>query len=117
MGDLRGVPLVMFREGYDLRAATFAACRRAGFEPTLAVDGAEMDGVLRMAAAGIGVAIVPSIVIEPGGPLRAARLPQPLSRTIGFARPRDPRLARAPPEFQATHWELLGTRRATAPVA
>ncbi|TMG41300.1 MAG: LysR family transcriptional regulator [Chloroflexi bacterium] len=107
------LPLVMFREGYDLRAATFAACRRAGFEPTLAVDGAEMDGVLRMAAAGIGVAIVPSIVIEPGGPLRAARLAQPLSRTIGFARRRDRRLARAASEFQATIWELLGTREWT----
>ena len=113
MADLRGVPLVMFREGYDLRAATFAAYRRAGFEPTLAVDGAEMDGVLRMAAVGIGVAIVPSIVIEPGGPLRAARLAQPLSRTIGFARRRDRRLARAASEFQATIWELLGTREWT----
>src|SRR3989442_5278867 len=102
MGDLRGVPLVMFREGYDLRAATFAACRRAGFEPTLAVDGAEMDGVLRMAAAGNGVAMLPGIVIEPGGPLRAARLAQPLTRTIGFAPPRDPRLAPAASEFQGT---------------
>src|SRR3989442_11972160 len=107
MGDLRGVPLVMFREGYDLRAATFAACRRAGFEPTLAVDGAEMDGVLRMAAAGIGVAIVPRIAIEPGGPLRAARLAYPLPRTVRFPRRPDRPPARAPSPVPATLRELL----------
>src|SRR5438445_634824 len=37
IADLKGVPLVMFRDGYDLRAATVAACRRAGFEPLFAL--------------------------------------------------------------------------------
>jgi DNA-binding transcriptional LysR family regulator len=110
IADLRGVPMVMFREGYDLRSSTFAACRRAGFEPTLAVDGAEMDGVLRMSAAGLGVAIVPSIVVDPAGPLRAVRLAQPLTRTIGFAQRRDRRPSRAAREFVATVRALLGER-------
>src|SRR3989441_2973656 len=88
VADLKGVPLVMFRDGYDLRATTLAAFRRAGFEPTLALEGGEMDGVLRLAAAGLGVAVVPSLVIDPAGPLRAVRLADPLTRTIGFAKPR-----------------------------
>ncbi|HKW78263.1 MAG TPA: LysR family transcriptional regulator, partial [Candidatus Limnocylindria bacterium] len=62
VADLRDVPLVMFREGYDLRSATEAACRAAGFAPTFAVEGGEMDGVLRLTAAGLGAAIVPSLV-------------------------------------------------------
>src|SRR2546427_450175 len=99
VADLKGVPLVMFRDGYDLRATTLAAFRRAGFEPTLALEGGEMDGVLRLAAAGLGVAIVPSLVIEPAGPLRAVRLADPLTRTIGFANRRDRRLTRAGREF------------------
>lgn len=99
LADLRGVPLVMFRDGYDLRAATIAACRRAGFEPTFALEGGEMDGVLRMAAAGLGVAVVPSLVLDPAGPLRAVRLVEPLTRTIGFANRRDRRLSRAGREF------------------
>src|SRR5207249_10678568 len=41
IGELKGVPLVMFRDGYDLRAATLAACRRAGFEPSFALEGGE----------------------------------------------------------------------------
>src|SRR2546422_5482352 len=99
VADLKGVPLVMFRDGYDLRATTLAAFRRAGFEPTLALEGGEMDGVLRLAAAGLGVAVVPSLVIDPAGPLRAVRLAEPLTRTIGFAHRRDRRLSRAGREF------------------
>ena len=99
IAELKGVPLVMFRDGYDLRAATLAACRRAGFEPVFALEGGEMDGVLRLAAAGLGVAVVPSLVIDPTGPLRAVRLAEPLTRTIGFAHRRDRRLSRAGREF------------------
>ena len=100
VGDLRGVPLVMFREGYDLRSATIAACEQAGFHPTFAVEGAEMDGVLRMAAAGVGVAVVPSMVVQKGGPLVAVRLAQPtLMRSIGLAFRRDRHHSRAADAF------------------
>ena len=99
IADLRTVPLVMFRDGYDLRSVTVAACRRAGFEPTFALEGGEMDGVLRLAAAGLGVAVVPSVVIDPAGPLRAVRLADPIVRTIAFANRRDRRPSRAGREF------------------
>lgn len=102
VADLRGVPLVMFREGYDLRATTIAACEAAGFHPVFAVQGAEMDGVLRMTAAGIGVAVVPGIVVEPAGPLVAVRLIEPkLSRAIGLAHHRNRRRSRAADAFAA----------------
>ena len=103
VSELRGVPLVMFREGYDLRSVTIAACEQAGFHPTFAIEGAEMDGVLRMAAAGIGVAVVPSIVVERGGPLVAVRLAQPtLSRSVGVAFRRDRHRSRAADAFVAS---------------
>ena len=110
IAELKGVPLVMFRDGYDLRAATLAACRRAGFEPVFALEGGEMDGVLRLAAAGVGVAVVPSLVIDPAGPLRAVRLAEPLTRTIGFANRRDRRLSRAGREFVETVRALVRGR-------
>ena len=100
VAELRGLPLVMFREGYDLRTTTIAACEAAGFHPLFAVEGAEMDGVLRMAAAGIGVAVVPGIVVERGGPLAAIRLTEPtLSRSIGLAHHRGRRRSRAAEAF------------------
>jgi DNA-binding transcriptional LysR family regulator len=88
--ELRGVPLVMFKDGYDLREATLAACRRAGFAPTLALQGLEMDGALALAAAGVAGAVVPASVLRPDGPLRAVRFQETeLRRTVGLASRRD----------------------------
>ncbi|MBR7833876.1 LysR family transcriptional regulator [Actinospica durhamensis] len=64
IAELEGVPLVMFRTGYDLRESTVAACRAAGFEPTFAIEGGEMDAVLEFVQAGLGVAVVPSTVVR-----------------------------------------------------
>src|SRR3989441_3673394 len=102
IAELKGVPLVMFRDGYDLRATTIAACRRAGFEPTFALEGGEMDGVLRFAAAGLGVAVGPSLVIDPAGPPPAGRPPPPPPRTLGFADRRDRGLSPRGREFVDT---------------
>ncbi|HEY2791717.1 MAG TPA: LysR family transcriptional regulator [Micromonosporaceae bacterium] len=91
---LEGLPLVMFREGYDLRDATLAACRAAGFEPTYAVEGGEMDAVLEFVRAGLGHAIVPSTVVRDR--FRVTPFAQPgLRRTVLLARRREPRPPRA----------------------
>lgn len=111
LGDLREVPLVMFREGYDLRQTTIAACGAAGFAPRFAVEGGEMDGVLRLTAAGVGVAIVPSMVVEKGGPLRAVRIAPALTRTAAFAYRRDRRVSRATQELMSMVTALVRTRR------
>src|SRR6516225_6711181 len=63
VGELEQIPLVMFKDGYDLREATLAACRRAGFEPVVAVQGLEMYGALALAAAGVAAAVVPESVV------------------------------------------------------
>ena len=111
VSDLRDIPLVMFREGYDLRASTEAAFRAAGFAPTIAVEGGEMDGVLRLTAAGLGAAIVPSLVIEPHAALRAVRIAgAALTRTIGLAHRRDRRLSRAGQELIETVKTLVRDR-------
>ncbi|MEO3776357.1 LysR family transcriptional regulator [Micromonospora sp. B11E3] len=88
--DLRGRPLVMFREGYDLRDATLQACREAGFEPTVSVDGGEMDAVLGFVEAGLGAALVPGMVVARRPGIRVTRLAPPgVRRTIAVARRRD----------------------------
>ena len=90
VADLEHVPLVMFKDGYDLREATLEACRRAGFVPTLVMQGLEMDGALALAAAGVGAAVVPESVVGPEGPLLAVRFRNAvLRRTIGLASRRD----------------------------
>ncbi|MFC4604357.1 LysR family transcriptional regulator [Rhodococcus kronopolitis] len=90
LAELADHPLVMFHRGYDLRAATDAAFRQAGLVPRIVVEGAEMDAVLRFVECGLGVAVVPSLVVfhKPG--LRAVRLDEPqLYRTISLAKRAD----------------------------
>ncbi|WP_433333928.1 LysR family transcriptional regulator [Spirillospora sp. CA-294931] len=120
ISDLRNRPLVMFRSGYDLREATIGACRAAGFEPRFAVEGGEMDAVLRFVEAGLGIAVVPSMVLSGrpglrGTPLVLAERPddqprrgQPvpgLLRTIALAHRKDVDLTHAARAFQ----EILET--------
>ncbi len=104
--DLRDRPLVMFRRGYDLREATLTACRQAGFEPSFAVEGGEMDAVLRFAEAGLGVAVVPSMVLA-GRPGLAGTpfTPPGLQRTIALAHRKDVHPTHA---AEAFHQTLLG---------
>jgi len=104
--DLRHQPLVMFRSGYDLREATQAACRQAGFEPRFAVEGGEMDAVLRFVEAGLGVAVVPSMVLSGRPGLTGTPLAPPgLQRTIALAHRKDVQPTHA---ARAFHETLLG---------
>ncbi|MFB9250733.1 LysR family transcriptional regulator [Sphaerisporangium melleum] len=101
--ELRGCPLVMFRRGYDLREATLSACRQAGFEPRFAVEGGEMDAVLRFVEAGLGVAVVPSMVLDGRPGLAGTPLAPPgLRRTIALAHRKDVQPTRAAQAFRAT---------------
>jgi DNA-binding transcriptional LysR family regulator len=86
VADLRDLPLVMFREGYDLREVTLGACRAAGFEPHLAVEGGEMSAVLRFVEAGLGHAVVPEMVMRNRPRLQGTTLEKPsLRREIALA--------------------------------
>ncbi|GAA4565652.1 LysR family transcriptional regulator [Planotetraspora kaengkrachanensis] len=102
--ELRGRPLVMFRRGYDLREATLTACRQAGFEPRFAVEGGEMDAVLRFVEAGLGVAVVPSMVLDGRPGLVGTPLLPGLRRTVALAHRKDVEPTRAAQAFRS---ELL----------
>jgi DNA-binding transcriptional LysR family regulator len=101
VADLRDAPLVMFRHGYDLRELTVAACRAEGFEPAFTVEGGEMDAVLGFVRAGLGVAVVPSMVAARARDLRVTPLARPgLRRTIALAHRSDVDPPRAARELQ-----------------
>lgn len=108
LADLADHPLVMFREGYDLRDVTLQACRQAGVRPPLSVEGGEMDAVLSFVESGLGVAIVPRMVLAGRHGLRATPLARPgLSRTIALAHRADVTPVHAARAFQATLLDWL----------
>ncbi|KDA04988.1 LysR family transcriptional regulator [Microbacterium sp. CH12i] len=93
---LAQLPLIAFHESYDLRAATDAAFRAAGLTPSPVVEGAEMDAVLRFVERGLGVAVVPAMVLLDRPTLRSVRLEDPrLSRTVILAHRSDVNPTRA----------------------
>ncbi|SDW59469.1 DNA-binding transcriptional regulator, LysR family [Arthrobacter sp. cf158] len=88
--ELSREPQVAFNRSYELRRATDAAFSAAGFEPVIAVEGGEMDAVLRFVERGLGVAVVPAMVVIDRPGLRSARLVRPsLTRTVNLARRND----------------------------
>jgi DNA-binding transcriptional LysR family regulator len=102
VADLQRFPLVMFREGYDLRSATIAACHAAGFEPTFAVEGGDMDAVLSFVESGLGVAVVPVLALRGRPKLRRIPFDPPrLRRTIVLARLRHVQPSRAAQAFES----------------
>ncbi|KZE94701.1 HTH-type transcriptional regulator CynR [Agromyces sp. NDB4Y10] len=90
LAEVARLPQIVFSSTYDLRSTTDAAFRAAGLTPEVVLEGAEMDAVLRFAERGLGVAIVPAMVLIDRPGLRAVRLEAPtLERTISLARPAD----------------------------
>ncbi|MFE4976244.1 LysR family transcriptional regulator [Kitasatospora sp. NPDC056651] len=102
VAELKGRPLVMFREGYDVREAALAACRAAGFEPEFAVEGGEMDAVLGLVRAGIGPAVVPGMVAARSGLAVTAFAGPGLGRTIAVAHGHEVPLTRAAEALRET---------------
>src|SRR5215216_6272215 len=62
--ELAEEQFILFPEGYELRSRTLQFCRAAGFEPQVALNGGETDTVMRLVAAGLGVALAPRLALE-----------------------------------------------------
>lgn len=114
LADLAQIPQVAFNRTYDLRTALEAAFSAHGLSPTIAVEGAEMDAVLRFVERGLGVAVVPAMVVIDRPALRSTRLVQPaLARTVNLARRTDVALSAAAAVMQQVLFETVA--RLTAP--
>ncbi len=79
---------ILYRASYHLRAATIEGCHRANFDPQVALEGGEMETVLRMVEAGLGVSLVPRLAFQSARPGVAALAVSdpPLQRTLAIAR-------------------------------
>jgi DNA-binding transcriptional LysR family regulator len=112
LSELEHTPLVMFRAGYDIRGVTLDACRMAGFTPKFAVEGGEMDAVLAFVEAGLGVALVPSMVLVNRPLLRATPLAPPgMQRTIALAHRKGLVLPHAAEALRATLLAHIATQQ------
>lgn len=60
LAEVADEEFVGLERGYGLRRLTDAWCREAGFAPRLAFEGEDIDTVLGLVAAGLGVALLPA---------------------------------------------------------
>ena len=76
---------ILFPEGYKLREVTLSACRNAGFEPKIALDGGGIQSTLQFVAAGLGVAIVPELALAEATNICVLKIEdQNLRRSLGL---------------------------------
>jgi DNA-binding transcriptional LysR family regulator len=84
--DLNREPFILFPEGYKLRDVTLSACKAAGFDPKVALDGGAMQSALEFVGAGLGVALVPELALTDTSGIQGLKiLDQDLRRNLGLA--------------------------------
>lgn len=91
---------VGFKPGYGLRSITEDWCRRAGFTPRLTFEGEDVATVRGLAAAGLGVALLPASSTPAPGTVELTVTDPPASRTIALVTRTTPDL---PPPGRAFH--------------
>ncbi|NJM06266.1 LysR family transcriptional regulator substrate-binding protein, partial [Candidatus Gracilibacteria bacterium] len=85
IGDLAEERFLLYSPGGYVRDATLRACREAGFLPKVALDSGSMELLLRMAEAGLGIAIVPPLALKGDEELVVIELAAPhLDRTMAL---------------------------------
>jgi len=72
---IRDEPFILFAEGFAINRLIANACRRRGFEPQVAARSSQVDFLVELAAAGVGVAFMPSMLAEQ---VRRAKVRMPL---------------------------------------
>jgi DNA-binding transcriptional LysR family regulator len=60
--ELKDTPFIMFESGFSLHRIILDACRRAGFEPTIVTFSSQIDFMIELVDAGMGVAFLPRMI-------------------------------------------------------
>ena len=79
IGQLASEPLLLYPPGYEMHDLIINVYHEAGFEPKVVLDGGDVALLLRLAAAGLGITIVPQLALKDAPavasvPIRHARM-------------------------------------------
>ena len=64
LASLRQMPFVLFETGYAVNRIVLNACKQRGFEPVVAARSSQIDFIVELVAAGLGVAFLPRMLVE-----------------------------------------------------
>ncbi|MCK1441496.1 LysR family transcriptional regulator [Bradyrhizobium sp. 48] len=60
--DLKDTPFILFESGFALHRLILDACRRANFEPNVVARSSQIDFMIELVGAGLGVAFLPRMI-------------------------------------------------------
>lgn len=72
---LRNLPFILFETGFALNRIILDACRGHGFEPTIVARSSQIDFIVELAAAGLGVGFLPRMIAEQRKHASVRRIP------------------------------------------
>jgi DNA-binding transcriptional LysR family regulator len=61
---LSKIPFILFESGFVLNKRIADACKRQGFAPKIAARSSQVDFIVELVAANVGVAILPEMIAE-----------------------------------------------------
>lgn len=64
MSELQSTPFILFETGFSLHRIVLEASRRAGFEPDIVARSSQIDFMVELVAAGLGVAFLPRVIAQ-----------------------------------------------------
>ncbi|WP_159995864.1 LysR substrate-binding domain-containing protein [Roseomonas sp. 18066] len=111
LGALQDSAFILFEQGFALNDLIESACRRRGFAPREAARSGQADFIIALAAAGLGVAVLPRLMLEsrPGLGLATALIDEPdLRWRAGMVWRRDSPLSDAARAWVAVVREHMG---------
>ncbi|WP_439370352.1 LysR family transcriptional regulator [Bradyrhizobium sp. PMVTL-01] len=61
---LRNLPFILYESGFALNRIIIDACRRHGFEPAIVARSSQIDFIIELAAANLGIGFMPRMIAE-----------------------------------------------------
>ena len=75
LAELRDLPLILFDTGFALNPIILDGCREAGFEPTVAARSGQINFIVELVGAGLGVGFLPRLIADLRVRLGVAHIP------------------------------------------
>jgi DNA-binding transcriptional LysR family regulator len=75
-GELAHEAFLLFSPGH-VRDLTLEACRQAGFNPRIVLNGGSVEMLLRMARTGLGIAVFPELAVRERGKMAVLKITNP----------------------------------------
>jgi LysR family hydrogen peroxide-inducible transcriptional activator len=80
--DLGGERLIVMKEGHCLGDQVLGFCGRRDVKPKISFRSSQIETIQALVVSGLGISLIPSMAIQPGGAYRSFRPPKPSRKIV-----------------------------------